>query len=345
MKKGFRKLALALCAALVMTTFAACSAKEDANSSSSQPDISAAPSGTVEKETVRVAALKGPTAIGMAKLMEDNDSGQAKNEYQFTIAAAADDIVGKLTSGEVDIAAIPTNLAATLYQKTSGGIEMLAVNTLGVLYLTDSTGEIKSVGDLKGKTIYASGEGSVPQYVFDYILSQNGMDPQKDVTIEYKTEHSELATLAISGDAPICVLPEPFVTQVKAKNPEISAALDLTKEWEAVTDGKYQLAMGCIVVRREFLDEHKQAVDTFLTEYKASTEYANSNVEQTAKIVGQKEIMPQEVANQAIPNCNIVFLSGEEMKNSVSGFYQVLMDFQPKSIGGKLPDDEFYYQQ
>ncbi len=345
MKKGFRKLALALCAALVMTSFAACSAKEDANSSSPQSDTSAVSSAAAERETVRVAALKGPTAIGMAKLMGDNDGGQTQNEYEFTIAAAADDIVGKLTSGEVDIAAIPTNLAATLYQKTNGGVKMLAVNTLGVLYLTDSTGEIKSVTDLKGKTIYASGEGSVPQYVFDYILSQNGIDPKEDVTIEYKTEHSELATLAISGDAPICVLPEPFVTQVKAKNAEITAALDLTEEWEAVTDGKYQLAMGCIVVRKEFLDEHKEAVDKFLIEYKASTEYANDNVEQTAKIVGEKDIMPEEVAKQAIPNCNIVFLSGEEMKQSVSGFYQVLMDFQPKSIGGKLPDDAFYYQQ
>ncbi len=344
MKKGLQKLALALCAALVMTSFAACSAKEEANNSS-QENTSPVSSTTVEKELVNVAALKGPTAIGMAKLMGDNDSQQTQNQYNFTIAAAADDIVGKLTSGEVDIAAIPTNLAATLYQKTNGGIQMLAVNTLGVLYLTDSTGEIQSVDDLKGKTIYASGEGSVPQYVFDYILAQNGIDPQKDVTIEYKTEHSELATLAISGDAPICVLPEPFVTQVKAKNSNITAALDLTEEWEKVTDGKYQLAMGCIVVRKGFLDEHKEAVDKFLSEYKASTEYANSNIEQTAKIVGEKDIMPEEVAKQAIPNCNIVFLSGEEMKQSVSGFYQVLMDFQPKSIGGKLPDDAFYYQQ
>ncbi len=168
----------------------------------------------------------------MAKLMADNDQQQTKNDYEFTIAAAADDIVGKLTSGEVDIAAIPTNLAATLYQKTNGGVKMLAVNTLGVLYLMDSTGEIQSVEDLKGKTIYASGEGSVPQYVFDYILKANGIDPEKDVTIEYKTEHSELAALAISADAPICVLPEPFVTQVKTKNEQIHTALNLTEEWK-----------------------------------------------------------------------------------------------------------------
>ena len=342
MKKGIRKLAFVLCAALMMTSLVACTQPEN---TSSQPETSSSSSEMSEKTSVNIAALKGPTGIGMAKLMADNDQQQTKNDYEFTIAAAADDIVGKLTSGEVDIAAIPTNLAATLYQKTNGGVKMLAVNTLGVLYLMDSTGEIQSVEDLKGKTIYASGEGSVPQYVFDYILKANGIDPEKDVTIEYKTEHSELAALAISGDAPICVLPEPFVTQVKTKNEQIHTALNLTEEWEKATNGANQLAMGCIVVRSEFLEQHKDAVDQFLSEYQASTEYANNEIDKTAAIVGEKDIMPEEVAKKAIPNCNIVFLSGSEMKDAVSGFYQVLMDFQPQSIGGKLPDDAFYYQQ
>lgn len=344
MKQGIRKLALALCAALVMGSMAACG-DSGSGSSSAAPDSSsqASVSSAVEKETVKVAALKGPTAIGMAKLMEDNDSGQAQNHYEFTVAAAADDIVGKITTGEVDIAAVPTNLASALYQKTNGGVKMLAVNTLGVLYLLDSTGEIQSVEDLRGKTLYASGEGSVPQYVFDYILTQNGLDPQTDVTIEYKSEHSELAALAVSGGAPICILPEPFVTQVQGKNASIKTALNLTEEWEKITDGT-QLAMGSIIVRREYLEQHKDAVDKFMSEYKASTEYANSNPGQTAKIVGEKDIMPEEVAKKAIPNCNIVFLAGSEMKESVTGFYQVLLETQPKSIGGKLPDDVFFYE-
>lgn len=349
MKKGLKKLALAFCAALVMGSFAACGNSGGSSGSAASTSGAATSSETSvlssgQKETVSIAALKGPTAIGLAKLMDDNDKNKTANQYEFTVAAGADDIVGKITTGEVDIAAVPTNLAASLYQKTNGGVKMLAVNTLGVLYLLDSTGGIHSVEDLKGKTIYASGEGSVPQYVFDYILTQKGLNPDTDVTIEYKSEHSELASLAISGDAPICILPEPFVTQVQSKNEAEKTALDLTEEWEAVTDGKYQLTMGSIIVRTGFLDEHKDAVDKFMAEYQASTEYANSSITETAKIVGEKDIMPEEVAKKAIPNCNIVFLAGNEMKESVTGFYQVLMETQPKSIGGKLPDDAFFYQ-
>ena len=353
-----RIMALMLSALMIVGVLAGCSqndgtevvsAPESSSSESveseTESEPSDIPSEPEEKSVIKIAALKGPTGLGMVKLMEDAENGEAANEYEFTLVGDANEVVGKISTGEIDVAAVPTNLAATLYGKTEGGVQLAALNTLGVLYLLSSSDDINTVEDLRGKTIYATGQGSVPEYALNYILSSNGLEPGKDVTVEYKTEHSELATLAISGEAPLCMLPEPFVTQVTAKNPDLHVVLDLTEEWDRVVDGKSVLTMGGLIVRKEFAENNKEAFDKFLEEYEDSVAYTNTQLEDAAELSEKFDIMPADVAQKAIPNCNIVFLSGDEMKAKVGDFFDVLFQANPKSVGGEIPGDDFYYQK
>lgn len=295
---------------------------------------------TDEKTTINVATLKGPTGMGMINLIENADKGTTKNKYNFTLAGSPDEITGKIVSGEIDIAALPINLAANLYNKTNGKIQLAALNTLGVLYVLENGEEINSVSDLEGKKIFATGQGATPEYVLDYILKKNNVN----VEVEYKSEHSELATLAVSGNADIVMLPEPFVTTVLSKDAGFRIALDLTKEFENVSDGTI-LSMGCIVVNIEFAKENKEAVKAFLEEYKASAEFVNNNVSEAAELISKHGIVPsKELAEKAIPNCNIVFIEGSEMEQKIKGFYELLNEYNANSIGGKLPGEDFYYK-
>jgi NitT/TauT family transport system substrate-binding protein len=290
---------------------------------------------------VHVATLKGPTGFGMLQMM---DQAASENSfYEFSVDTAPDEIVSALASGNADIAAIPTNLAATLYQKTSGNIQMAAVNTLGVLWLVTNGETVSSIQDLKGKSIEASGEGAIPEYALNYILQKNGLEPGKDVTISYSSEHSELAAKVIAGKVSIAVLPEPFVTQVLAKSSEVKRSLDLTSEWDKATSDGSVLSMGCLVVRKEFAEKNPQAVHDFLKSYESSTQFANSSPAEAAKLAETYLAIPAQVAEKAIPNCNIVYIDGQKMKDSIQPFLQVLYDFNPKSVGGALPQDDFYY--
>ena len=261
--KKFLSLALA---AVLAVSLAGCSGQTE-QSSSEQAQ---------ERLTVQVGGLKGPTAMGMVKLMEDEEAGSTQNDYVFTLAGAPDEITAKLVKGELDIAALPTNAAAALYQKTDGAVQLAALNTLGVLYVVENGDTVQSVADLKGKTVYATGKGSTPEFALNYILKQNGMQAGTDVTVEYKTEHAELATLLAAGQANLAVLPQPFVSSVLAKNSDVRIALDLTKEWDAVTEDGSVLTMGALAVRRDFAQEHPEAVQAFLEEYSASTAYVTA---------------------------------------------------------------------
>ena len=296
--------------------------------------------------TIRVAALKGPTAIGMLDLMEKDAAQESANDYEFSLVAAPDEMTGKIVSGEVDIAAVPTNLAPVLYKKTEGAVQMAALNTMGVLYVVEKGDTVSSVADLAGKTILSSGQGSVPEYAFNAILSKNGIDPASGVNVVYKTEHSEVAAGLASGEATIAVLPQPFVTTVTTKQPDVRVALDLTEEWNKVYP-ESGLTMGCVVVRSEFAQQHPEELNAFLDEYRASAEAANDpeNLEHTAQLCADQDLFPKEVAMKAIPECNIVFKEGDEMKQIASGFFQVLFDANPQSVGGSLPDDGLYYQR
>lgn len=302
-----------------------------------------------EPVDVNVMALKGPTAMGMVKLMDDADSGNVDTEnYSFGIAASADEVTPKLIQGEADIAAVPANLASVLYNKTEGQIQVLAVNTLGVLYIVENGDSIQSVSDLAGRTIYASGKGSTPEYALNFILEKNGLTPGIDVTVEWKSEHSECVSALAQDPEGIAMLPQPFVTTAQAKNPNLKVALDLTEEWDKVMENeetKSSLLTGVVVVRKEFAEENPEAVEDFMDRYADSVEYVNDNVEEAAELVGNYDIVAADVAVKAIPECNIVCITGEDMKEQLSGYLTVLKDANPESIGGELPGDDFYYIQ
>ena len=296
--------------------------------------------GCASAEALRVAALKGPTAMGMVKMMSD-DGGES---YAFDVYAAADEITPKLVQGELDVAALPANLAAVLYQRTNGELQVLAVNTLGVLYIAERGDSIHSVSDLKGRTIYSAGKGSTPEYALNYILRQNGLEPGVDVTIEYKSEHAECLS-ALMGDASACaMLPQPFLTIAMTKADDMRMALDLTQEWDALqADGSSAMITGVVVARRAAIEANPGAIDAFLADYAESVTYTNADVPGAAAIIAQYDIVTAEVAEAALPACNIVCITGSEMQAKLSGYLEVLFDQDPESVGGALPDAQFYY--
>lgn len=293
-----------------------------------------------QPDVIRVAALKGPTAMGMIKLMDDESENES---YEFTIAGAADEITPNIIQGNIDIACVPANLASVLYNKTEGGVEVLAINTLGVLYICENGEQtISSVADLKGKTIYASGKGATPEYALRYILTQNGIDPDNDVTIEWKSEHSECLSALLTDEGAAAMLPQPFVTTAQSKSESVNVVLDLNEEWSNLNNGS-ALVTGVVLARTEFIDAYPETVNAFLDEYSASVEYVNANTADAAQLIGKFEIVTAEVAEKALPKCNIVFISGSEMKEKLSGYLQVLFDSEATSVGGALPGDDFYY--
>lgn len=307
-----------------------------------------APAVTDDETVIHVGALKGPTSMGMVKLMADSDAGTTSGRYEFSIHGAVDEMTPKIVQGDFDIAAVPANLASVLYHNTKGQISVLAVNTLGVLYIVENGETVRSVADLKGKTLYASGKGATPEYALNYILKSNGLDPAKDLTIEYKSEHTECVAALAADPAGVAMLPQPFVTTAQVKNPDIRVALDLTKEWDNAQEGqevKSSLITGVVVARNEFIEAHPDLVHTFLDEYHASIDYVNGNVQDAAKLVGSYNIVPEEVAVKALPACNIVFMEGTEMKDALSGYLAVLLEQNPKAVGGALPDETFYYSR
>lgn len=286
--------------------------------------------------TVNIGVLKGPTGMSAAWLMDQNDQKLSANEYNFTVAGTPDAITGQLINGDMDIAALPTNAISALYNKTEGKISVLGVNALGVLYILENGNSINSVSDLAGKTVLASGKGSTAEYVLNYILEKNGVIAE----IVWAAEHSEAATLALKGDYDIVMLPEPFVTNVTEKSDAFRVALDLTEEWEALGNG--ELTMGGIAVRTAFLEEHPDAVKAFVDEYGKSVAFTNTQPEDAAKLIAKYEIAAEEVAKNAIPRCNIVWLHGKDYKAVLENFLGVVYDANPAGIGGKMPGDDFY---
>jgi NitT/TauT family transport system substrate-binding protein len=323
-------ISLLACVALLLSALAGCGAT---------PAASAA-----QRTPVRVATLKGPTGVGMVQLMQAQQQGTTANDYSFTVSQAPEEVAAKIASGDLDIAAVPTNLGAALYAKTGGKVAMLAVNTLGVMYVLEDGAAVHSITDLKGKTIHATGQGSNPEYVLRFLLAKNGLDPDKDVHIVFKTEHAELATLLAGGQVSLALLPEPFVTTVTVKNPRIRVALDLTAEWAKVVKDGSGLMMGAVIARKDFVEKNPAAVATFLTEYKGSIEKAKTDVDGTAALCEQFGIIPSAaVAKQALPRLGLTFIAGAEMEAGIEGYFQVLYDADPKSLGGAMPDSGFYF--
>lgn len=328
-------LLLALTLALSLT---ACGGQ--ANSEPEQPE-------TQEEQTaaeINLYVLSGPTGIGAMNLWAASDAGETKNTYHITMPGANDEVVAALSKGDADIAAVATNLAATLYNKTDGGVTVLAVNTLGVLSLLSNGQEAATVSDLKGKTIYAPGQGANPEYILRYVLTGNGLDPDKDVTLRFVGEGSELLTVWQSDPEAVILAPQPVATSILMQNENAKTLFDMTEEWDKIAGGDSTLMMGCVIVRNEFLQANPGAVELFLQEYAASIEKAQSDVEGTAALCQQYGLIPKAaLAQKAIPSCGLTFVTGAEMKTGLSGYLQVMFDANPKSVGGALPGDNFYY--
>jgi NitT/TauT family transport system substrate-binding protein len=299
---------------------------------------------TKDKITVKVASLKGPTAMGLVQMMDQSEQGLTANTYELTVAGTPDEITTGIIKGDYPIATIPCNLAAVLYAKSNGAIKVAGINTLSVLYVVETGDSIQSIEDLRGKTIYSTGKGTTPEYTLNYLLQANGIDPNKDVTIEYKSEATEVAALLSESEDAIALLPQPYVTTVMASNEKVRIALDLAKEWEAVSDTGSSIVTGVVVVNTAFLNEHKDVVDAFLEEYKASVAYVNEDLDGASTLIENYDIIKKQVAMKAIPLCNIVLIQGEDMKTKIKGYLQVLFDQEPKAVGGSMPDDGFYYE-
>lgn len=331
-----KSLSILIILSLAITMLIGCGKKEDIISKTEE-----------EKVVANVVALKGPTGMGLVKMIDDEKSSE-ESEYNFTIANSPDEITPKLVSNEFQIAAIPANLASVLYNNTEGEIVTLAINTLGVLYVVENGNTINSVEDLKGKTIYSSGKGSTPEYALDYILEQNGLNKDTDVTVEYKSEHTECLSALLNDENGVAVLPQPFVTTALSKSDNLRVALDLTEEWDKINEKNGEsstLITGVIVARKDFVEKYPEKIKSFLNEYEKSVEFTNTNIEDAAKLIEENDIIPAQVAVKAIPECNITFISGKDMKEKLSGYLEILYNANPKSVGGNLPGEDFYYNE
>lgn len=291
--------------------------------------------------TVRIASLKGPTTMGLVRLWQQQDEGSAEGDYEFQMMTGADEIMPRMLKGEVDIALLPANAAAILYGKSGGAVSVIDINTLGVLYMVSGDESIGTVEDLKGKTIYLTGKGTTPDYALQYLLAQHDID-LSEVTLEYKSEATEVAALLKENPDSIGLLPQPFVTAACAQNEALSTVLDINEEWAALNGGQ-GMVTGVTVVRKAFLEEHPEAVDTFLKEHQASAQFANDNVEETAEMVAERGIVEKApVAAKAIPACHITCITGEEMKTALLEYLEILFGQNPEFIGGAMPGDDFY---
>ena len=324
-------LSMLLCLILALSLLTACN-------STPEPETAPTP------DSVNVMVLNGTTGFGMAKLISDNTNSNASLPYAITVETDASNITAALISGSCDIAALPTNAAANLAQKTNGGVKVIAVNTLGVLYVMSNTEKqsISSFEDLRGKTVYCPAQN--PTFLFKAICEANGLVVGTDIIIDNTyAQPADLRTALVSGAVDLAVLPEPMVTIAKSANASLVASLDLTAEWEKHYPAD-SLMQGCVVARTEFIEQYPEAVQAFLNEYKASIEFVNQNTTEAGDMIAAAGIFAQApVAAKAIPNSNICYIDGADMKAGLEKFYEILYTVAPASIGNALPAEDLYY--
>lgn len=342
---------LSLFAALTLVfVFAGCSsgAGKTESTTFTVPDEGSTTSQSKPDERIyaNVTVLSGTTGMGMAKLISENKAGTTALEYNFTVVSDATQISAGIIGGSIDIAAVPTNLASTLYNKTKGGIRVLALSNLGVLYILENGSGITNLSDLRGKTVFVPGQGTNPEYILKYILEKNGMTVGTDVMFDYTYSTPDTLSTAVAGGlAPVALLPEPKVTVVKSQNSGIRTAIDLSAEWDRISPAG-SLAQGCIIARTDFINSHPEQITAFLDEYSVSVGFVGADPKAASELIAQAGIIPKAaIAEKAIPNCNIKYIDGDEMKNALSAFYGILFDVEPKSVGGTLPDDGLYYKR
>lgn len=324
-----KKLLIILMSAVLFLNLTACGKSNNENNNQS---------GTA----INIASMKGPTSIGLVKLYSDSDKDLTHNHYNYSVYGAADEITGGLVKGEIDVAAVPANLASVLFIKTEGGIITAGINTLGVTYILTTDPDVNTLQDLKGKTIYATGQGTTPEYTLRHILTGNDIDPDKDVNIQYYKEGSEVVANASLDDNAILMLPQPYATIAMNQMENCRNIIDLNKEWSKISEDS-NIVTGVIVVRKEFLENNREDFDKFLEEYRLSTEFANNNTEECAELLEKYDIFKAAIALKAIPYCNVTLITGTAMKEQLIPYLQVLSDANPASVGGSIPDDTGFY--
>lgn len=349
MKKRFLSL---LMAATMVFGLAACGMGEQKAEPTVSPteapaEPTSAPTEVPEpteapKVDFNIAVMTGPTAIGLVKVMEDAEAGTASNNYNFSVYGTGDEIATELIKGNLDVACVPCNLASVLHNKTEGEIVIGAINTLGVLYIVETGDGVRSIDDLRGKTIYSTGQGTTPEFTLRYLLSAAGIDPDKDVTIEYKSEAAEVAAMLAEATDAVAMLPQPYVTAAMNQNTSLRIALSVTEEWEKLNEDS-TVVTGVMVARKSFIAENEEAFERFLTEYEASASYANENVEAAATALEHFGIFKAAIAKKAIPYCNVTFIAGDEMKEKVLAYLQVLYDQKAAAVGGTMPGEALFY--
>ncbi len=328
----FFRLSLVLAAILLLGLLAGCGSDEESG----------------DTVTVRVGSLKGPTSLGILFLMEKAENRKTAGEYEFRMAAGAEELLPLMVKGELDIALVPANVAAILYEKTKGGVAVVDINTLSVLYLVTGSEQVRSVGDLKGRTIYLTGKGTTPEAVLRFILHANGLG-EEDYHLEFQSEAAQTAALLAENPQAVGLLPQPFVTAALLQNETLEAVLDMGKEWTAAQELMREgtgnpMVTGVTVVRKAFLEEHPEAVEEFVREHQASAEAILEDPAAGASLAVEAGILAKEaVAEKAIPVCGITCMTGQEMQDALSAYLEVLAEFDPQLIGGKLPADDFYF--
>ena len=331
-----KKIISLLLAMVLAVSLAACGQKTTADDTT-ENDTPA------ERVTIRLGGLKGPTSMGMVKLLDDAENGGGQNDYTFTMAASANELTPQLVQGELDVLAVPANVAAILYNQMGGGVVTLAAGTLGVLYIVEKGGEtVTDITSLNGKTIYATGKGATPEYALTYLLAQHGLTLGEDVQVEWKSEPTEIVAQMAQEDSAVAMLPQPFVTVAMGQVEGLRVALDLNATWDALDNGS-RLITSVLVARKEFADAHPAALAAFLEDYSTSTDYANSDPAGAAVLVEKYGIVKAAVAEKALPQCNLVCITGVDMKVAVSGYLQTLYDLKPEAVGGTMPADAFYW--
>lgn len=330
----------------VAALLAGCAGGTQAAASTPATTAATASATPAERTTVRIASLKGPTTMGLVKLMSDATAGTTAEDYKVTMYSTPDQVVPLVAQGSVDVALLPSNLAAVLYAKTKGAVQVAAVNTLGVLDVVENGTAVHGLADLRGKTVVTSGKGASPEYVLNYLLRQDGLVPGTDVKVDYRSEPTEVAAVLAATPGAVGMLPQPFATVLTSSHPSIRTVVQLSDEWNKVTSGTSQLVTGVLVVRKAFATEHAAALKQFLDDYKLSTTFTNEHPDQAAPLIVQAGIVPSAaVAVAAIPASHVVDLEGVDLRNALSGYLKVLFDADPASVGGALPGDDFYYQR
>jgi len=340
-----KKISLLLVMIIVLSLFAGCSQNAPKeNTAVEQPEAEpTVPEEVKEPVNVTIAGLKGPTSIGMIKLIDEKALNSDAYNVEYVQESAPDALTGKIISGEIQISSLPINLASVLYNKTGGAVQLMAINTVGNLYIVGSD-EITSLKDLEGKTLGMSAKGSTPDYVINYLLKQNGLEGK--VELDYALDHATLAQTVIAGDTTVALLPEPFATQVTMKNTNVKSLIDLNEEWKALSKVESEIYTGCIVVNKVFAENNKEFVSDFLKQYEESVNWVIENQTEASVLVEKNEVMPSAaLVEKAIPNCGITYKFAKDDKENINNFYKILFDSNPASVGGVLPDEDFYYSE